>query len=65
MPRRDYCAVVFVIKGGRAEVNQQDVWVPDHKVLTPFLRVVADLVLVVDEEHILRFKVCVCEPHRV
>ena len=57
--------MVFVVKGGRAKVNQQDVWVPDHVVFTPLLCAVAYLILVVDEEHVLRLEVCVREPNRV
>lgn len=57
--------MVFVVKGCRAKVNQQDVWVSDHVVFPALLCAEVDVILVVDEEHVLRLEVCVCEPHRM
>ena len=54
--------MVFVIKGGRAEVNKHNVRVSDHVVFTSLLHVVVDFVFVVDKEDIFWFEVCVCEP---
>ena len=62
MPCRDNGAVVFVVEGGRAEVNKYNVRIPDHTQFASLLWAVLHIVVVVDKEDILWFEVSVCEP---